>query len=159
MCVFQYPQNGQERCDVESCCCAAGHVEVTLSLNKTGFVPGEPVLYDINIDNQSEKPVGTINLFLQQVCNGFSFFYFGQTNQPVTSYNTWLIQLLWYFERLVHVVVISSEPLCMLQKLMEVYGIRMQIFFIWHKWWSLTLHNHQFTQLTSINMLELRLAV
>jgi len=58
---------GQDRRDVESCCCDAGHVDVSLSIDKTGYVPGEPVLYDIHIDNQSDKPVVAVELCLQQV--------------------------------------------------------------------------------------------
>lgn len=52
---------------MQSCCCDAGHVDVSLSLDRTGYVPGEPVLYDIRIDNQSDKPVNAVELCLQQV--------------------------------------------------------------------------------------------
>ncbi|XP_053402728.1 arrestin domain-containing protein 17-like [Mercenaria mercenaria] len=60
------PVDGQVRQDIEGCCCSAGSVEASLSLNKTGYVPGEPIVYDIIIDNQSDYSINTVELILIQ---------------------------------------------------------------------------------------------
>ncbi|KAL4235194.1 Arrestin (or S-antigen) [Mactra antiquata] len=52
--------------DVEGCCTSAGTFYVELSLNKTGYVPGEPIVYDIRIDNQTDYRITDILLELVQ---------------------------------------------------------------------------------------------
>lgn len=60
------PLDGQIRREIEGCCCSAGSVDVSLSLNKTGFVPGEPIVFDIIVDNQSDYVINTVELVLIQ---------------------------------------------------------------------------------------------
>ena len=54
--------------EIEGCCCSAGTLAVTVDVNKSGFVPGEPLVYDIKIDNKSDNTIGLIHLILEQVC-------------------------------------------------------------------------------------------
>ncbi|XP_060556233.1 arrestin domain-containing protein 17-like [Ruditapes philippinarum] len=61
------PLDGQTRQDIEGCCCSAGSVEASLSLNKTGYVPGEPIVFDILVDNQSDYRINQVELILTQV--------------------------------------------------------------------------------------------
>jgi hypothetical protein len=42
-------------------------VEASLSLNKTGYVPGEPIVFDILVDNQSDYRINQVELILTQV--------------------------------------------------------------------------------------------
>ncbi|XP_041377026.1 arrestin domain-containing protein 17-like [Gigantopelta aegis] len=54
---------------VEGCCCEVGIVYAKLMLPKKGFVPGEPVDFDITIDNKSNTTVGGFSIDLRQtVC-------------------------------------------------------------------------------------------
>ncbi|KAL3859288.1 hypothetical protein ACJMK2_009514 [Sinanodonta woodiana] len=53
--------------NIENWCCSAGTLGVTLSLKKTGFVPGEPILYDITVENKSNSNINKVQLELRQV--------------------------------------------------------------------------------------------
>ncbi|KAK3611649.1 hypothetical protein CHS0354_021902 [Potamilus streckersoni] len=53
--------------NIQNWCCTAGTLGVTLSLQKTGFVPGEPILYDITVDNKSDNNINKVQLELRQV--------------------------------------------------------------------------------------------
>ena len=61
------PISLEKREEIEGCCCSEGSVQVKLDINKSGFVPGEPLVYDINIDNKSDNTIETIHLILEQV--------------------------------------------------------------------------------------------
>lgn len=63
------PISLEKREEIEGCCCSEGSVQVKLDINKSGFVPGEPLVYDINIDNKSDNTIETIHLILEQVVN------------------------------------------------------------------------------------------
>ena len=52
---------------VEGCCCEVGMVYAKLILPKKGYVPGEPVNFDITIDNKSNTTVGGFSIDLRQV--------------------------------------------------------------------------------------------
>lgn len=68
------PIHGQQKKDLEGCCCSAGSVEISMTLNKTGYVPGEPVVYDLFLDNQSDYRIVAADLILIQIVTykGFS---------------------------------------------------------------------------------------
>ncbi|KAL5022520.1 hypothetical protein ScPMuIL_001675 [Solemya velum] len=67
---------------IEGCCCDNGSVVAELSLNKMGYVPGEPLIYTIKIDNKSETEIKEISLELRQVVTytGFSNSLFSSGN-------------------------------------------------------------------------------
>nr|KAG5707515.1 hypothetical protein BaRGS_012019 [Batillaria attramentaria] len=48
---------GEQDEAVEGCCCSAGNVQARLTINKTGFVPGEPITYTIDIFNKSDSNI------------------------------------------------------------------------------------------------------
>ncbi|XP_041375090.1 arrestin domain-containing protein 17-like [Gigantopelta aegis] len=52
---------------IEGFCCSAGYVSARLQLAKTGYVPGEPLAYNIDVYNKSDNKVDKIQLELKQV--------------------------------------------------------------------------------------------
>ena len=40
---------------------------VKININKTAFVPGEPLVYDISIDNRSQNLIKDMDFILRQV--------------------------------------------------------------------------------------------
>lgn len=52
---------------IQGCCCEDGSVTVDLHINKTAFVPGEPLVYDIEINNNSGNLIDQLYLMLRQV--------------------------------------------------------------------------------------------
>lgn len=48
-------------------CRQKGSMTVKLKVNKTAFVPGEPLVYDINIDNRSQTAIKDMDFILRQV--------------------------------------------------------------------------------------------
>ena len=40
---------------------------VKININKLAFVPGEPLVYDINIDNRSQNIIKEMDFILRQV--------------------------------------------------------------------------------------------
>ncbi|XP_052059942.1 arrestin domain-containing protein 17-like [Mytilus californianus] len=63
---------------IEGCCCEDGSVELDLSINKTAFVPGEPLIYEVMINNQSDNTISEFYLMLRQVATftGYSDSFF-----------------------------------------------------------------------------------
>ena len=61
------PLWGEKETTIEGCCCSSGTLHASLSLNKTGFVPGEPIEYTIEVTNQSDNDVTALELDLKQV--------------------------------------------------------------------------------------------
>ena len=49
------------------CCCKSGSVSCVLRLDRTGYVPGEDINMDAEIQNHSRKEVTTSYVTLQQV--------------------------------------------------------------------------------------------
>ncbi|XP_005096796.1 arrestin domain-containing protein 17 [Aplysia californica] len=76
------PQNLQEEEMYEGCCCDSGTVSATLRLQKSGFVPGEPMQYDIRVNNQATSTIYGVSLFLVQLVQytGFSDSVFSSGN-------------------------------------------------------------------------------
>ena len=66
---------------IESCCCTEGPIDVSFQTNKSGYVPGEPIVFDINIQNRSETPVTMLLVDLNQV----SIFLFLPQKSPPWS--------------------------------------------------------------------------
>ena len=62
------PLHMEKQQEIEGCCCNEGTVAVSVDVNKSGFVPGEPLVYDLKIDNKSDHTVGLMHLLLEQVC-------------------------------------------------------------------------------------------
>ncbi|KAK3085924.1 hypothetical protein FSP39_010765 [Pinctada imbricata] len=77
------PVFAEQRQSIEGCCCSAGDIEVSMGLNKTGYVPGEPILYDINITNNSDNVIREAHLVLIQnvTYTGYSDSIFS-SNKP-----------------------------------------------------------------------------
>ena len=51
---------------IEGCCCEEGSIDVEFNINKTAFVPGEPLVYDITVKNNSDNAVTELYLMLRQ---------------------------------------------------------------------------------------------
>ncbi|XP_045207004.2 arrestin domain-containing protein 17-like [Mercenaria mercenaria] len=63
----QIPVSDQATGEVYGCCGEAGEVDIHLDLNKTGFVPGEPIMYTIAVNNRSSQTVNETHLILNQM--------------------------------------------------------------------------------------------
>ena len=63
------PLWGESEVAVDGCCCSAGTIHATLSLNKTGYVPGEPIEYTVEVNNRTDTTVTGLELGLRQVRN------------------------------------------------------------------------------------------
>ncbi|XP_076110982.1 arrestin domain-containing protein 17-like [Mytilus galloprovincialis] len=51
------------------CCCKCseeGSMTVKIQINKTAFVPGEPLIYEFSVDNRSQNVIKTIDFILRQ---------------------------------------------------------------------------------------------
>ncbi|XP_012936759.1 arrestin domain-containing protein 17 [Aplysia californica] len=60
------PLWGEKEATIEGCCCTSGTLHASLTLNKTGYVPGEPIDYTVEINNQSDSDVMGLELDLKQ---------------------------------------------------------------------------------------------
>ncbi|VDI20843.1 Hypothetical predicted protein [Mytilus galloprovincialis] len=52
------------------CCCKCseeGSMTVKIQINKTAFVPGEPLIYEFSVDNRSQNVIKKIDFILRQV--------------------------------------------------------------------------------------------
>ncbi|KAK7498014.1 hypothetical protein BaRGS_00010602 [Batillaria attramentaria] len=74
------PVWGEQDEAVEGCCCSAGNVQARLTINKTGFVPGEPITYTIDIFNKSDSNIDRVELDLKQLVT-----YTGYSNSIFSS--------------------------------------------------------------------------
>lgn len=61
------PVWGEQEETIEGCCCSSGSVQTRMTLNKTGYVPGEPLNYTVDIVNQSDSEVTGLEMELRQV--------------------------------------------------------------------------------------------
>ena len=61
------PVWGEQDESVEGCCCSAGNVQARLTLAKTGYVPGEPITYTVDIFNKCDSTIERVELELKQV--------------------------------------------------------------------------------------------
>ena len=66
-CAVQMPVWGEQDESVEGCCCSVGNVQARLTLAKTGYVPGEPITYTIDIFNKCDSTIERVELELKQV--------------------------------------------------------------------------------------------
>jgi len=48
-------------------CCKSGPLSAMVHLNKTGFVPGEPIMVSAEIDNKSNRQISGSNAKIIQV--------------------------------------------------------------------------------------------
>lgn len=53
--------------EITGCCCSEGEIIVQMKVNKSGFVPGEPIILEMDINNKSESPVQAWSVELIQV--------------------------------------------------------------------------------------------
>lgn len=60
--IMQY-----KRQEITGCCCSEGEIIVQMKVNKSGFVPGEPIILEMDINNKSESPVQAWSVELIQV--------------------------------------------------------------------------------------------
>ena len=49
-------------------CCKSGPITNTLTLDRTGYVPGEYIVVNAEIDNKSNKTIASSKILLKQVC-------------------------------------------------------------------------------------------
>lgn len=63
------PISAQQAQEIEGCCCNDGSVVVKMDVNKSGYVPGEPLVYDIAIDNKSSNTIEHVHFEMEQVVN------------------------------------------------------------------------------------------
>lgn len=61
------PVWGEQDETIEGICCSSGNVQIRLALNKTGYVPGEPVIYTIDVFNKCDFNIEQVELELKQV--------------------------------------------------------------------------------------------
>ena len=71
--MFQDPSLQTKEEVYEGCCCDSGIVNSKFSLRKTGFVPGEPMMFEISVENKSNSTLCGLCIQLMQVC--FFFIY------------------------------------------------------------------------------------
>lgn len=62
------PVWGEQEETIEGCCCSSGVIQARMTLNKTGFVPGEPLNYTVDVFNQTDNDVTGLEVDLRQVC-------------------------------------------------------------------------------------------
>ena len=63
----QMPIMQYRRQEISGCCCSEGEIVVQMKVNKSGFVPGEPIVMEMDINNKSESPVQAWTVELIQV--------------------------------------------------------------------------------------------
>ncbi|XP_048769206.2 arrestin domain-containing protein 2-like [Ostrea edulis] len=75
--IMQY-----RRQEITGCCCSEGEIIAQMKVNKSGFVPGEPIVVEMDINNKSETPVQAWTVELIQDVNytGFSNSLFSSGN-------------------------------------------------------------------------------
>ncbi|OWF34734.1 arrestin domain-containing protein 17-like [Mizuhopecten yessoensis] len=87
------PERLVEQETIQGCCCEEGKVKVTLGINKRGYVPGEHLVYDIEVENNSENTISFLSLELRQEATytGYSDSLFSSGNphyhQKVDTFN------------------------------------------------------------------------
>ncbi|KAJ8302419.1 hypothetical protein KUTeg_018815 [Tegillarca granosa] len=80
--AFTMPIIAEREETMQGCCCDAGKLGVSLHLNKSGYVPGEPIVYDITIHNNTDTTITSVTLTLRQIVKytGFSDSLFSSGN-------------------------------------------------------------------------------
>lgn len=75
--IMQY-----RRQEITGCCCSEGEIIVQMKVNKSGFVPGEPIILEMDINNKSESPVQawSVELIQDVTYTGFSNSLFSSGN-------------------------------------------------------------------------------
>jgi hypothetical protein len=61
------PVWGEQDESVEGCCWSVGTVQARLTLAKTGYVPGEPIVYTVDVFNKCDFSIDRVELDLKQV--------------------------------------------------------------------------------------------
>ncbi|CAG5124903.1 unnamed protein product [Candidula unifasciata] len=61
------PVWGEQEETVEGCCCSSGKIQARMTLNKTGYVPGEPLNFTVDIINESDSEVTGLEVELRQI--------------------------------------------------------------------------------------------
>lgn len=81
------PLWGEAEETIDGCCCTSGNVHARITINKTGYVPGEPLNYTIDINNRSDNLVTGLDLELRQVVKytGYSDSIFSSGNPKYHS--------------------------------------------------------------------------
>lgn len=74
------PVWGEQDETVEGCCCSVGTVQARLTLAKTGYVPGEPIVYTIDVFNKCDSTIERVELDLKQLVT-----YTGYSNSIFSS--------------------------------------------------------------------------
>ncbi|KAK6186165.1 hypothetical protein SNE40_008258 [Patella caerulea] len=77
-----YPIYAEQEESIAGCCCSDGSISAVLSINKKGYVPGEPLNYSIHVDNRSDKNIERMLLELKQdvTYTGYSSSLFSSGN-------------------------------------------------------------------------------
>ncbi|XP_048731135.2 arrestin domain-containing protein 1-like isoform X1 [Ostrea edulis] len=61
------PLEVRRECMARSCCCHRGSVEIQLKLQKSGFIPGERIGYDIYVKNNTSSELKDMSTTIQRV--------------------------------------------------------------------------------------------
>ncbi|KAH9509547.1 hypothetical protein Btru_046127 [Bulinus truncatus] len=88
------PQHLEKEQMYEGCCCDSGNVYVHLWLQKSGFVPGEPLHYDILVSNKATSSICGVVLSLFQTVRytGYSDSLFSSGNPKYhDKINNWVL--------------------------------------------------------------------
>ena len=64
--LFQNPVGTKDHKSLCCLCCKSGPISVTMILNRSGFVPGEKLIINAEIDNKSNKTMDGSQILLQQ---------------------------------------------------------------------------------------------
>ncbi|XP_061183522.1 arrestin domain-containing protein 3-like [Saccostrea echinata] len=75
--IIQY-----RRQEISGCCCSEGEIIAQMKVNKSGFVPGEPIVVEMDINNKSENAVQawSVELIQDVTYTGFSNSLFSSGN-------------------------------------------------------------------------------
>ena len=64
---LQTPISTHQTQEIKGCCCNNGSIIVKMDVKKSGYVPGEPLVYDIAIDNKSSNTIEHVYFEMEQV--------------------------------------------------------------------------------------------
>lgn len=89
------PQNLEREEVYEGCCCDSGNVTARLQLPKCGYVPGEPLVYNLVVENQATSYIcGLVMSLIQTVrYTGYSDSLFSSGNPKYhDKVNSWTLR-------------------------------------------------------------------
>ncbi|XP_062611000.1 arrestin domain-containing protein 17-like isoform X1 [Saccostrea cucullata] len=61
------PLDIRKECTARSCCCRSGSVDIQLKLDKSGYIPGDRIKYEINIKNNTSSVLKNMCITIQRL--------------------------------------------------------------------------------------------